>query len=145
MMRTKSTEGRVPSISHSDSLQVSLCSTWLLGSNILQGAVAEAAHLCSRKAEQPWEGAPARWACPPAGQLAGPGGMALLTGAWWSRLQRWALCLAQHWTYCLSGLQACRGISQSTITCCHAIERQASLYSIFMLGSAWSSADSTSC
>ena len=103
MMRTKSTEGRVPSSSHSDALHVSLCST--LG-NILQGVFAEAAHLCSQKAEQLWEGAPARWACRPAGQLAGLGGTASSTGAWGPPLQRLALCLARHRACCLSGLQA---------------------------------------
>ena len=106
MMSTKSTESRAPSNPHSDDLHVSLCSIRLLGSNILQGAVAKAAHLCSRKAEQPWEGAPARWACPPAGQLAGLGGTSSPTGAWEPPLQRWALCLARHRACCLSGLQA---------------------------------------
>ena len=112
MMRTKSTEGRVPSISHSDALHVSLCSTLLLG-NILQGATAEAAHLCSQKAGQLWEGALARWACRPAAQLAGLGGTASPTEAWGPPHQRLALCLARHRACCLSGLQAWwRGFSE---------------------------------
>ena len=111
-MHTKDTEGRVTSISHNNPLYIALCSTLLLGSDVLQCAPTQVAHLCSRKAEQPWGDAPARWACPSGGQLAGLGGTALPTGAWGPPLQCWALCLAQHRVCCLPGLQAwCRGFS----------------------------------